>query len=160
MISTSYKIVLFFTDFFNKMNYEFINSLLLCYLGEKFREIAQKVFKNQNLKTASTTSSITPRKILCFSSFPLALRLRMMKKMILGPFSKFYMFRAKFYCIKEDDIDCNLEWLLTKKGQSFLFGDSSTKNNWTFGQKTSNMVGEVRGDFSMDPLAHVSNYYR
>lgn len=49
---------------------------------------------------------------------------------------------------------------LTKKGQSFLFGDSSTKNNWTFGQKTSNMVGEVRGDFSMDPLAHVSNYYR
>ena len=97
---------------------------------------------------------------ITLSSFLLALRLRMMKKMILGPFSKFYMFRAKFYCIKEDDIDCNLEWLLTKKGQSFLFGDSSTKNNWTFGQKTSNMVGEVRGDFSMDPLAHVSNYYR
>ena len=97
---------------------------------------------------------------ITLSSFLLALRLRMMKKMILGPFSKFYMFRAKFYCIKEDDIDSNLEWLLTKKGQSFLFGDSSTKNNWTFGQKTSNMVGEVRGDFSMDPLAYISNYYR
>ena len=106
-----------------------------------------------NLTEAS--GKALPKNFRCLVYAYLALRLRMMK-MIFSPFSKFYMFRAKYYCVKEDDIDCNLEWILSSKGQSFLFDSKS----WTFGQKTSNLVGEVRGDFSMDPLAYVSNYYR
>ena len=85
----------------------------------------------------------------------LALRLRMSKNIILKPFSKFYMFRAKFYCVKEEDIDSNLEWLLTSQGQNFMF-----KSKWTFGQKTSIMVGDVHQELRKDPLSHLSNYFR
>ena len=85
----------------------------------------------------------------------LALRLRMSKNIILKPFSKFYMFRAKFYCVKEEDIDSNLEWLLTSQGQNFIF-----KSKWTFGQKTSIMVGDVHQELRKDPLSHLSNYFR
>ena len=84
----------------------------------------------------------------------LALRLKM-TKFIVKPLAKFYMFRAKYYRIKEEDIDPNLEWLLTSEGQAFMF-----QSRWTFGMTSSLMVGTVHPHFDNDPLAHLANYYR
>jgi sterol regulatory element-binding transcription factor 1 len=83
----------------------------------------------------------------------LALRLRLMRPSpIMRLFSKAYMFKAKQYSVKMEDVDPNLEWLLTSGGQEFFY-----KSNWKFGQKASLLVREVSG---ADPLVHVASYFR
>jgi len=59
----------------------------------------------------------------------LALRLRCMPA-FLKPFSKFYMFKSKRYNVKNEDVNANLQWLLTQNGQNFFY-----QSDWKIGQK-------------------------
>ena len=82
----------------------------------------------------------------------LALRLRCMPSTLFRPFSKFYMFKARQYSIKMEDIDPNLEWLLTPLGQDFMF-----KSQWKLGQETSVLVSKKT---LRDPLGLLATYFR
>jgi hypothetical protein len=69
-------------------------------------------------------------------------------------FLKAYMFKAKQYSVKMEDVDSNLEWLLTSGGQEFFY-----KSNWTFGQKASLLVREVAGGGGHDVADHLSTWH-
>ena len=48
--------------------------------------------------------------------------------------SRFFMYKARCSQVKSAPIDPNLGWILSKIGKDFVF-----KNNWKFGQSTSEL---------------------
>lgn len=84
----------------------------------------------------------------------LAIQLKIINSALTRPLAKFYMFKAKRYSVKMDDIDPNHEWILSPNGQDFFF-----KSNWKMGQKTSLLVRHV-DEHLTDPLAILAIYFR
>ena len=82
----------------------------------------------------------------------LSLRIRHSLPRIVNFLSRFYMFKAKYRQQKNQHIDANLAWLLTKPGQSFF-----ARSDWFIGQECSKMTSAPE---NLNPLALVGQYFR
>ena len=80
-----------------------------------------------------TTNETKTANFLChvYASFALRMRHSLWRHSLL---SRFFMYKARCAQVKTAPIDPNLGWVLSKIGKEFVF-----KNNWKFGQATSEM---------------------
>jgi len=82
----------------------------------------------------------------------LALRLKHSAPRFFRHLSSFYMFKAKSRQRKNEAIDANLGWLLSKAGQDFF-----ANSKWHFGQETTCLTEEPD---ALNPICLVGRYFR
>lgn len=82
----------------------------------------------------------------------LSIRLRYCMPRTFSFLARFYMFKAKQRQQKNENIDANLSWLLSKNGQQFY-----NKGQWTLGQNCSELTSEPE---DLNPLSLLSRYFR
>ena len=109
-------------------------------LGFVLALTAVNLAEASKLGSNSSGADAEPVNFLChvYALFALRMRHSLWRHSLL---SRFFMYKARCAQVKSAPIHPSLEWLLSKVGKEFVF-----KNNWKFGQPTSE-------------LAQVSSFY-